>query len=228
MAAMDVTLDPERRTVLSAMLARAPFDGWSRTALEQAGADVGVEPGALALLIPGGVVEVLELWAAVCDRDARDRLAAVDQTAMKVREKVAFGVRARLEAIGDEHREAARRGLARLALPDGAGAAARIGWRAADTVWRGIGDRSTDGNFYSKRVILSGVFAVVTPAWLNASGPADDTPWRVLDARIEDVMRFEKVKARLRSWTDNGPSLVDGLARLRYPRRPRSGLHGQR
>ncbi len=223
MAAMDVTVDPERRAVLTAMLARAPFDGWSRSVLEQAGAEAGVGAGGLALLFPGGVVEVLELWAAVCDRAARDRFADTDLAAMRVREKVAFGVRARLEAIGEEHREAARRGLARLALPDGAAAAARIGWRAADTVWRGIGDRSTDGNFYSKRVILSGVFATVTPAWLNASGPEDPTPWTVLDARIEDVMRFEKVKARVRTWREGAPSLVDGLARVRYPRRPRRG-----
>ncbi len=221
LAALDAHMDPQRRALLAALLARAPFEGWSARSLAAAAADAGLSPGDVALYAPGGVVELIEAWASACDQATADRLAAADLAAMKVRERVTCGVRARLDAIGDEHREAARRAAARLALPDAGPRAARIGWRAADTIWRGIGDPSTDGNFYSKRVILSGVLASVLPAWLHADGPEDQTPWRVLDRRIEGVMQFEKAKARWRRMTEGFPSPTAFAARLRYPRGPR-------
>lgn len=218
MAALSAHLDPQRRALLSAMLARAPFEGWTQPMMAAAGRDVGLDGGGVSLAAPGGVVEMLDVWAAACDVETQSRLAATDLAALKIRERVTFGVRARLEAAGDEHREAVRRALARLAAPDAAPRAAQMGWRAADTIWRGIGDTSTDGNFYSKRVILSGVLATVTPVWAQADGPEDDAPWRALDQRIAMVMQFEKAKAQWRQATAGLPSLVDLAARLRYPR----------
>src|SRR3546814_6034725 len=76
---------------------------------------------------------------------------------MKVREKIAAGVRCRLEAVA-AHREAVRSGLAFFALPQNAAAGLASLYRTVDAIWYAAGDRATDYNFYTKRALLAGVY----------------------------------------------------------------------
>lgn len=212
-------LDAWRDQLLDAARPIAAFDGWTAETLTRAERDAGLDAGIGALACPAGVIDLLDFWARRCDEAAAAALEAADLSAMRVRERVAFGVRARVEATGAAHRLAARRAIARLALPDGAARAGAMAWRAADVIWRGIGDRSTDGNFYSKRAILSGVVAGALNVWAMAADDEDDAPWRFLDRRIDNVMTFEKFKARARGWFAAAPSPAEVAASVRYPRR---------
>src|SRR3546814_4167977 len=78
------------------------------------------------------------------------QLAAADLDAMRIRDRIAFAVRLRLE-MAERHKEAVRRALAFLALPGNAGLAVRSLYRTVDAIWWACGDRSTDFNFYTMR-----------------------------------------------------------------------------
>jgi ubiquinone biosynthesis protein COQ9 len=119
--------------------------------------------------------------------------------------------------IQEPAKEAIRRALAVLAMPQNAAAAARFSWRSADVMWRMAGDTATDYNHYTKRAILSAVYGSTLLAWLqdDSEGAADTAAF--LDRRIDEVMRFEKWKAGLGK--GERPSLTRFLGRLRYPPR---------
>lgn len=209
-------LDELRRRLLAAALERAPHEGWTDALLARAEADAGLPGGTAELVCPKGVLDLLDFWALEADDAAANALAALDLSSLKIRQKVRAGVLARLGGVGALHREAARRAMARLALPDGAPRGAAMLWRAADAIWRGIGDRSTDANYYSKRAILSGVLASTFTVWLEGGEAAEVEAF--LDRRIEGVMAFEKAKAQVRGWTDKVPDLAGVLARMRFGR----------
>ena len=135
---------------------------------------------------------------------------------MKIREKIRALVWQRIE-IMTEAREAIRRALAILAMPQNALLAAKIGWRSADAMWRLAGDTATDFNHYTKRMTLGAVYASTLLVWLDdeSAGFADTAAF--LDRRIDNVMRFEKWKAEWRGSAINRPSLSRFLGRLRYP-----------
>lgn len=208
-------LDEARDALLEAARPLAAFDGWNRATLARAEADAGLPAGTAELVCPAGVVDLLDYWGLKSDRAAVEALAATDLAVLRIRDRVRAGVTARLEAVGPERREAARRAAARLALPDAAARATRITWRAADAIWRALGDPSTDFNFYSKRAILSGVFASTFAVWLEGD---DDRAQAFLDDRIENVMQFEKAKAGARDLAAKLPDPARVLARLRYGR----------
>jgi len=121
----------------------------------------------------------------------------------------------RLEAIGS-HEEAARRASSRLVLPDLAATGVQQIWSAADTIWRAIGDTSTDSNYYSKRVILSSVIGATLPIWLSDQSDDKAAARAFLDNRIQNVMEFEKFKWRVKSFTKNMPEPAEILGKLRY------------
>src|SRR3546814_3593287 len=92
------------------------------------------------------------------------QLAAADLDAMRIRDRIAFAVRLRLE-MAERHKEAVRRALAFLALPGNAGLAVRSLYRTVDAIWWACGDRSTDFNFYTKRGLLAAVYSSTLLYW---------------------------------------------------------------
>src|SRR4029077_14179482 len=97
-------------------------------------------------------------------------------------------------------REAARRALALLALPLNAGLGLKLLYRTVDAMWYAAGDTSADFNFYTKRAILAGVYSSTLLYWLNDRAEGSEATWSFLDRRIDDVMKFEKFKDRVRNW----------------------------
>jgi ubiquinone biosynthesis protein COQ9 len=145
-----------------------------------------------------------------------EKLPAETLATMKIRAKITALVEARLAAIGP-NREALRRALAILAMPQNLVRAAKLGWHAADLMWRAAGDTATDYNHYTKRTILAGVYAATVTVFLDdeSEGHADTRAF--LGRRIEGIMQFEKTKAGFLARTEHKPSLSRFIGRLRYP-----------
>lgn len=207
-------LSPEKDAMAEAVLSHAAFDGWTRTAMAAGARDLGKAPEEAERLFPGGPVEVIDWVDLRATARMLEGLQARDLSGLKIREKVALAVRLRLEPLV-AHREALRRATSVMALPFNAAKSAAALYRAVDAMWYGIGDRSTDFNFYSKRALLAGVFASTALVWLYDRSEGQSRSWAFLDRRIADVMRIEKAKASLRDfWARGGP-----LARVSSPRR---------
>lgn len=186
-----------RARLLEAALPEVCFDGWTEKTLEIATEASGVDKGLAKLAFPRGGVDLALYFHYDGDRKLAEEMAAAPLAEMKIRERVAFGVRRRLEMVAGE-REAVRRGVTLLALPLYAADGAKAIWNTADVIWTGLGDTSTDYNWYSKRTILSGVYSSTVLFWLGDDSEDFSETWAFLDRRIEDVMRFEKAKAKLR------------------------------
>lgn len=212
----DPTLDEIRAALAPTIAANAGFDGWSDTALTLAADAAGIDIDVARLAFPGGAIDMIDAWFADIDAAMTTALPAERLAAMKVREKITSLVEARL-AILAPHRESLRRALAILATPAHLVHAAKLGWRAADLMWRAAGDTATDYNHYTKRTILAGVYAATTTVLVDddSEGHADTRAF--LARRIEGIMRFEKTKARLLGRATHRPSLSRFIGRLRYP-----------
>ncbi len=204
-----------RRRLLHAMLPMAAERGWSHAALRSAALEIGLTEGECALAAPRGSIDVIDAFAARADDSMLAALAALEPAPTRIRERVTAAIWLRLMGL-DENREAVRRSLPVLALPQNALDGARLGWRTADGIWRYLGDRSTDANYYSKRAILAGVHAATLAVWLADYTPGFARTRGFLEARIENVMQFEKLKGRFRANTPLGETLAGALGAMRY------------
>lgn len=205
MAQTDIP-DELRAPLLQAALAHVPFEGWSDKILTLAAQDLDLAPAMSQLAFPGGIGDMIDLLAGNQDRKM---VAACDEktlNSLKIREKITLLVRARLEAE-QEIREVARRTVTWLALPMNMALATKILYRTVDVMWKTIHDPSTDFNFYSKRMTLSAVYGSCFLYWLNDDSQNYTETWAFLDRRIENVMQFEKAKAKARKMTANLPNL---------------------
>lgn len=207
----DIPLAELRGPLVSAMLAHVPFDGWTGKARDAAARDLGVDPDIAIMALPD-VPAMLDAFTARTDALMAEAMAATHN--MKVRDRIKAALAARLAA---NDREATRRALALLAQPQHAALSARLLWRAADAIWRAAGDTATDFNHYSKRAIVSGIYAATLLHWVSDDSEGQADTLAFIDRRIAAVMRFEKAKARVQGITAKLPDPARFLGRLRYP-----------
>jgi ubiquinone biosynthesis protein COQ9 len=185
----------QRDRLLEAALLHIPFDGWSRRSLMAAARDLEVEPALARRLFPRGgddLLAHLDRWA---DRRMLERIDPPALRAMRMRDRIAALVRARLEALGP-HREAMRRATAARMLPGNAFTACQNLWRSADLIWASAGDQADDYSYYTKRSLLAAVWTSTFFFWLDDQSENFEATSAFLDRRIENVMRIGTIRGR--------------------------------
>lgn len=199
------------QALLDAFLPHVALEGWSQRALAKAGADIGLSAGDVGLLCPNGPRDLAALFSRRCDARALAALTALDPPPAKIREKIARGIEARLDAAL-AHEAAAKRWAGFLALPTNAPLGLSLAWESADVLWRWAGDVATDENHYSKRAILGGI---LIPALAIRLAEGREAAEAFTAARIENVMQFEKWKAGIKP-SEHWDRFAQALSRMRY------------
>lgn len=214
----DPTLEEIRAALAPLIAENAAFDGFGEAALADAAARAGVDADVARLAFPGGGRDMVDAWFADIDAAMATKWPAEKLATLRIRERITTLVETRIDLLAP-NREALRRALALLALPTNVPFAAKLGWRAADLMWRLAGDTAADYNHYSKRAILGSVYGATMAVFLNdeSDGHADTRAF--LARRIDQVMRFEGWKHRRAATKVERPSLARFVGRLRYPGR---------
>ncbi|HJR82661.1 MAG TPA: COQ9 family protein [Sphingomicrobium sp.] len=209
-------LEEIRRKLALPLGENAVFDGWTEAAVVAAAGAQGVDAAQARLAVPKDQAGKIDLYIRGVDRALIERFNPEGLEGLKIREKIRTIVWKRLE-IMEPAREAVRRALSILAMPQNVPTGLKIGWRSADLMWRIAGDTSTDYNHYTKRMMLGGVYASTLLIWLDDQTEGWTDTASFLDRRIDDVMKIEKLKA---DWKGQEHfSVTRFLGRLRYPAR---------
>src|SRR5579862_160315 len=158
-----LTMDDTQKkdALLLALLPEVPFDGWTEAALRAAGRRAGLDRDEVAALFQHGPRDIVAWFSRWADRQTLAALTARKLQRLRTSERVALGVRTRLSVL-QPYREAVRRSLTLMALPQNLPLGAKLLYEAVDTLWHAAGDNSTDFNFYTKRGLLAGVYAATT------------------------------------------------------------------
>lgn len=201
-----------RATLMQAALNHVAFDGWTQKAILAGAEEAGIDRLAAMNAFPGGASELIEAFSAWADQEMLLALERQDLAGMRVSERVAAGVRLRLELLAP-HREAVRRGLAFLGRPAAGPLGLKCLYRTVDAIWYAAGDTATDYNFYTKRMLLAGVYSSTLLYWLNDQSEDHAETWAFLDRRIADVLKIGGTVGR----TMKGVlDLPDRLARFAF------------
>lgn len=212
----DPTLEELRQALALPVARNAAFDGWSKTAITNAAGDIGIDADLALLAFPRGATDMIAAWFAAVDHALVEQCPPSVLSTMKIRERITHLLETRLEIVAPD-REAQRRALAILAMPQNARLAARLLWQAADHMWRLAGDTATDFNHYTKRLTLSAVYASTVIVFVDDDSEDFAETRAFLARRIDNVMQFEKVKAQAKRRRENLPSLSRFIGRMRYP-----------
>jgi ubiquinone biosynthesis protein COQ9 len=197
--------ESQRDALIEAMLPDVPFDGWSRAALRAAARRIGVPAAEALALFPDGPADFVACFSRWADRRMFDRLESLPLDKLRVPERIALAVNIRLEIV-EPWREAVRRALTILSLPQNAPLAMRLLYETVDGIWYAAGDNATDFSFYTKRATLAGIYAATLLYWLEDRSPASADTREFLDRCLADVARIGQARRRLQTAVDRLPN----------------------
>ena len=185
---MVVNRTARRDAAIRAVLPLVPDQGWSLVTMRRVYGDEA------EILFPNGSADLVDAYIDLADRDMVASAAPilVDQRlSQRVRTLIAMRLDQALP-----HKQAIRRAMSVLALPTNAALAARCTARTVDAIWCAAGDTGKGVSWYTKRVILAGVYGSTLLYWLDGSHNRSDT-LAFLDRRLAGVARLGKLRGRL-------------------------------
>ena len=201
-------VDPEVLKLMLAALPNVAFDGWSNSTFAAACREADISERKARLFCPRGALDLAIAFHKWGDDQFETAFKKKKISELKVREKIRKAVELRIKLASDK--EAVRRGVVLFALPIHAFEGSHLIWDTSDLIWELIGDNTEDYNWYSKRAILSAVYASTVLYWLGDNSEGSEETWHFLDRRIEDVMKFETAKVQFK--TNKFTKEFNGLA----------------
>ena len=189
-----------KEKILSEFLKICPFEGWTHEALIKAAANCGIGENFLPLIFENELLDLADFYLESYNKKSAEIFAKM--SAHKIRDKIRFSLYARFE-VEKENKIALQR-LINFYLDPKNFTSAKTGirpaikglqacYKIADFIWKNIDDQSTDFNFYTKRATLGKIIFRAVSVFLK-----DQNVNKFIDAEIEKVMRFEKLKSRVK------------------------------
>ena len=112
---------------------------------------------------------------------------------LKTKEKIYLIILTRLEQNKKE-KDLIKRTIRTLALPKNQLLAHASLYRTVDNIWYISKDKSVDFNFYTKRLILSGIYISTLVYWLNDNSKDHNKTKIFLKKRIDTTKNISKIK----------------------------------
>src|ERR1700730_12121314 len=197
--------DSERDRLIAAILPDVAFDGWSRHAWRLAAGRIGMPVGEAMALFPRGAPDVIAAFSRWADRQMLDRLEALPAEPVSLSRRIALALRLRFELLLP-WREAVRRRMAVLAMPQNAALGLRVLYETVDGTWYAVGDTATDFSFYTKRASLAAIYAAAMLFWLDDRSPGCVETDAFIDRRLADLHRLTELRQRFEAAAERLPN----------------------
>ena len=187
--------------IMEHVVHHVPFEGWTFKALIQGVQEAGYEPSDAHRAFKGDISQAIDYFFAMTDRRMLEEIAKIDFPHLRVRDRISTAVMLRL-ALLRPHREAVRVTLTTLSHPARAADGLKYLTRTVSAIWYAAGDTATDFNYYSKRALISGVYASTLLKWLDDESLDNVETRAFLEKRISQVMTIPKMKAKAKDALD--------------------------
>lgn len=194
----------EKKAILDSFLRISGEKEINSAILSDIAKDCEISESKIKLLFEDGVVGIIEFYLNSKLEELSDLIKNdSDFSNKKVRERVSFCLFKLFELQKDDRKSAKsikkfyfdlgnlvdhEAGIAPAVL------AVKNAYNVADRIWILLGDKSTDHNYYTKRLTLSKVVTKVFFAFIDDESEDLSKTSDMIDKEIDNVMKFEKFK----------------------------------
>ena len=202
-----------RFDLIRAMLIHVPFDGWTWEAMEQGAIDIGYEKKKTSSerikifkgLFKNGSIDFIDIFSQIIDLEVKENYNSIESKPERVPEKIKKIIMIRLH-LCQKYKEAVRSSISLSAIPVNTKISLNILYRTCNSIWRIVGDKSTDFSFYTRRISLAAVYTSTLLFWLNDKSNNNIETEFFLDRRLKDISKISSLKrplSDLRKFTNN-------------------------
>eukprot|EP01102_Stenamoeba_stenopodia_P011967 TRINITY_DN3719_c0_g3_i1.p1 TRINITY_DN3719_c0_g3~~TRINITY_DN3719_c0_g3_i1.p1 ORF type:complete len:364 (+),score=86.11 TRINITY_DN3719_c0_g3_i1:127-1092(+) len=205
-----------RDRILEASLRKVPQLGWSDEAIGEATREQGL-PIALKGLVHGGPSELIFYFLNKCNQQMatimRKEKKEGKLEGLSVKEVIAKCIRTRLE-LSSAYVASLPQAVKILSHPSNVSTSLNVLAELSDEICHLTNDRSTNFDWYAKRVVIGGIYSATEVFMLTDKSPNYAETWRFLDRRIEDAIQLAELKDKAETIVGLAATGLFGLFRI--------------
>ena len=148
-------------------------------------------------LFSQGYKSLLELYLFNADQEMIKACNKIDLIRMKIHERIREIILIKLK-ISTKDKNLVKITFFTLMLPQHFNIATYSLYRTVDHIWYIAGDNSTDFNFYTKRLILAGIYSSTIFYWLNGDKTFEQIK-DFLNNQLKQISKIPKIKEQIKS-----------------------------
>lgn len=184
-------IETEKTKILDAFLKAVPFDGWNENTLINISKKLEFKDGYYLLLFPEGIISLTQYFYKKMDESLENSFK--NNTYTKVSEKIYHLIELKLQ-LYSKQKEAIRKLSQYNLLPQNILSTKKQLWNNCDKIWHLAGDTSTDYNYFTKRIILEGIYSSTLLYWLADDSPNFEDTKVFLKNKLSSIGNFGKIK----------------------------------
>ncbi|KAJ3059651.1 Ubiquinone biosynthesis protein coq9, mitochondrial [Podochytrium sp. JEL0797] len=196
--------------ILAAALSEVPRLGFTTAALRHGCVSLGLSPMAAGAWPRGGAELAEHFVKTSTEQLSRDMQSTLKLDTMRVPQKIKAGVLMRLDML-KPYLNQWPDALALMAMPSNAPHSLKNLSALVDEIWFVAGDRSTDMNWYSKRVMLAGVYTSTELFMTQDKSPNFVETEKFLDRRLANVAFIGRTTGEVGKIVDFGVKSALGV-----------------
>ena len=202
-----------KRNILAKFLQLCPLEGWSEEVLTQAIIECKIEAKFKNLLFENGCLDLIQFYIEEKNRNLAQIIAAEPNfSSFKIRQKIKFALYNLFES--EKENQLALQRLRNFYFNPKNFTTVKYGpkpllmafqhvGKIANFIWKEIGDKSTDFNFYTKRLTLSKIILQTFAVFVKDQSQNLQVTKNFIDLQIEKVMKFVKMKSQVKNFSAN-------------------------
>ena len=210
-----------KQKILEIFLNNSLLNSWNNESLKEAVLEAGFSEGDSNIIFEKGIYSFIDFFIDEGNKKLEERVVNIDLNSLKIRDKIKELVKTRL--LIEENNKRALRNLTTISKGQKIPNLLKNSYRIADKMWEVSGDRATDFNFYTKRLILSKVFSKTLLYFIQDNSADNQKTWDFLDKEIEKVMKIGKVKKQMNDYIEKVKECVvdnDGFLKEKISKLP--------
>ncbi len=177
--------------IIDAALKNINFDGWSKDSILTGFKAHSIDEKTYDDLFPRGIIDAVLHFGDFTDRQMINLYEKNDNKDLRMPEKIKSLLLVRFEIL-KPYKEAVRRSIGILALPNNSKLALKAMYNSTDEIWKAAEDRATDFSFYTKRATLAGIYSSSLMYWLGLTDPDLKNVEQFIDRRLDNVNMIGK------------------------------------
>lgn len=179
--------------------------GLNKNSLENISKRYGLNINEIELLFPEGNIDLIKFTLEQLNKELEEYCKKIDLIRLPVHKRIKKVLLSKISLM-NKNKLFYRSIFLNLLIPKKNFSLSNQLYNSVDQIWFIAGDSSTDFNFYTKRLILSGIYSRVILFFFNNNNQEELE--NILDESLKRVSKIPEIKSKLKIFKDYIPKIA--------------------
>lgn len=180
--------------------------GLNKNSLENISKRYGLNINEIELLFPEGNIDLIKFTLEQLNKELEEYCKKIDLIRLPVHKRIKKVLLSKISLM-NKNKLFYRSIFLNLLIPKKNFSLSSQLYNSVDQIWFIAGDSSTDFNFYTKRLILSGIYSRVILFFFNNNNQEELE--NILDESLKRVSKIPEIKSKLKIFKDYLPKIAN-------------------